>query len=109
MGVSWINEGFQPQQTPPGSGFVFTLIRDKKSARHYVRTEYIAQTPNQQRMIEDLSPENPPSEVPLQIPGCKSPSDLPYYCPLEQFVRIVRKSVNPQYLTRVQGLRQGGD
>ena len=105
MGVSWINKGYQPQQTPPGSGFVFTLIREKGTGRHYVRTDFIAQSPDQQRNISELTLSDPPSQVPLQIPGCQSPSDLPYFCRLEDFVRIVRRSVNPKYLTRVQSLR----
>lgn len=105
MGVSWINRGSQPQETSAGSGFVFTLIRDRGNHRHYIRTDYVAQTPKQQRAIEDLTETNPPSEVPLQIPGCKSPDDLPYYCPYDQFVRIIRRKINPKYLTQVQSLR----
>ena len=105
MNVSWINKGYQPFQTPAGSGFVFTMIRNKPNGRHYVKVEYVAQTPDQQRSVSDLTQADPPSIVPLQIPGCESPSDLPYYCPLERFERLVRSSMNPKYLTKVQSLR----
>lgn len=87
MNVSWINAGFQPFQTSAGSGFVFTLIRDRRTNKHFVRVDYVAQSPNQQRFLEQLSLDHPPSISPLQIPGCENPPDLPYYCPLDRFNR----------------------
>lgn len=105
MQVSWINEGYQPYQTPAGSGFVFTLIRDRKTRKHFVRVEFVAQTPLQQRRIEPLSFDRPPSIAPLQIPGCESPPDLPYYCPLDRFNKLIRKSMSPEFITRVPSLR----
>ncbi len=105
MNVSWINTGYQPYQTPAGSGFVFTLIRDRDTGKHFVKVEFVAQTPDQQRRLETLSPTNLPSIAPLQVPGCESPADLPYYCPLNKFSQIMRKAISPKYLTKVPSLR----
>jgi 4-phytase/acid phosphatase len=105
MNASWINEGFLPGQTPPGSGFIFTLVRDRKSHRHFVRVEFVAQTPDQMRHLERLTLERPPSIAPLAIPGCKSPTDMPYYCALEQFSRLIRQSMNRKFITKVSSLR----
>lgn len=105
MKVSWINKGYQSNQTPAGSGFVFTLIRERDTGRHFVKTEFVAQSPDQQRHMETLTLDNPPSLVPLQIPGCDSPLDLPYYCPLDKFNHLIRKGMSSKYLIKVPSLR----
>ena len=99
--TSWINSGYMPQQTPAGSGFVFTL--SKKNNNYYVKTQFVAQTPDQQRGISnDLINDAIPSIVDLNVPGCISPKDLPYYCPLENFSRIVYSAINAKFITPVQ-------
>ena len=99
--TSWINSGYMPQQTPAGSGFVFTL--GKKGHKYYVKTQFFAQTPDQQREISNgLINDAIPSIVDLNVPGCISPKDLPYYCPLENFSRIVYSAINAKFITPVQ-------
>lgn len=105
MNVSWINAGYQPNLPAAGSGFVFTLIEDRQTKNNFVKVEFVAQSPDQQRSLEQLSSTNPPSIVPLQVPGCESPQDLPYYCPLAKFTNIVRRAMSPKYITQVSSLR----
>lgn len=99
--ASWINLGYMPQETPAGSGFVFTL--GKKDHIYYVKTQFLAQTPDQQREISNgLINGAIPSIVDLNVPGCISPKDLPYYCPFENFSRIVSNAINVRFITPVQ-------
>lgn len=72
LGLSWHLQGYRTDETPPGGALVFSLWQDPDSRRDFVRTQYVAQTPDQMRNAVRLTVSRPPAEEGVSIPGCDS-------------------------------------
>jgi 4-phytase/acid phosphatase len=80
--------------TPPDSQIVFELWQNPVSMQYSVRLFFRAQTINQLRSGEALTPANPPAEVGLTPPGCRAGQR----CPFAVFDRAARAVLDPAYI-----------
>jgi 4-phytase/acid phosphatase len=94
LGIDWIEDG-RVDDSPPGGALVFELWRSPKSGP-YVRVAFTAQTLEQMRNTEPLTPANPPAEAPIFVPAC-SRSDLS--CTWDGFSAALRQATDPAYVT----------
>jgi 4-phytase/acid phosphatase len=92
--IDWVFDG-RADDTPPGGALLFELWRPRDGGKPFVRLEYIAQTLEQMRNSETLTPQNPPAVAPIFVPGCGR-QDLS--CTWEDFSAAVRASINPAYI-----------
>jgi 4-phytase/acid phosphatase len=69
LGLHWILDG-RRDDTPPGGALAFELWRKPSSGVDSVRVEYTAQTLEQMRAAQVLTPANPPDRVPVFVPDC---------------------------------------
>jgi 4-phytase/acid phosphatase len=95
LGIDWIEDG-RVDDTPPGGALVFELWRSRVDGKPFVRLEYTAQTLEQMRKGETLTPANPPAEAPIFVPGCSRP-DLS--CTWEGFSAAMRQAIDPAYVS----------
>ena len=94
LGLEWLNESWQRNQTPPTSALAFELWRPVDDGDPFVRAYYIAQSLGQMRAAATLSAESPPSRAPIHIPGCG------VECPLDTFTALVRDAADPACVRR---------
>ncbi len=85
LGINWIVDG-RVDDTPPGGALLFEIWRSRGDGHRFVRLEYTAQTLEQMREGQALSPANPPAALPIFIPGC-SGSDMS--CTWDGFASVV--------------------
>jgi 4-phytase/acid phosphatase len=98
FGMNWWIPGTQANPVLPGGALVFELWRRAgQESAFYVRTSYVAQTPEQMRDAVPLSLGNPPARSPIFIPGCGG--DGPNFdAPMASFVRVARRVINPAFV-----------
>ncbi len=99
--IDWVSDG-RANDTPPGGALLFELWRPPVGGKPFVRLEYIAQTLEQMRNADALTPANPPAIAPIFVPGC-SRQDLS--CTWEGFSAAVRASIDPAYVAAQTGSR----
>jgi 4-phytase/acid phosphatase len=92
--IDWVFDG-RADDTPPGGALLFELWRSRHGGRPFVRLEYTAQTLEQMRNTEALTPANPPAVAPIFVPGC---SRQDFSCTWEGFSAAVRASIDPAYV-----------
>jgi len=92
--IDWVLDG-RANDTPPGGALLFELWRPRDGSKPFVRLEYTAQTLEQMRNSESLTPANPPAVAPIFVPGC-SRQDLS--CTWEDFSATMRASIDPAYV-----------
>jgi 4-phytase/acid phosphatase len=95
LGIDWILDG-RVDDTPPGGALLFEVWRPRDGGAPFVRLEYTAQTLEQMRQAQTLTPANPPALAPIFVPGC-SGQDLS--CTWDSFSAVVRAVVLPAYVT----------
>ena len=95
LGIDWIIDG-RVDDTPPGGALLFELWRSHADGKLFVRTEYTAQTLEQMRKTEPLTPQNPPTIAPVFIPNC-SRADLT--CSWDGFEAAMRQAIDPAYVS----------
>ncbi len=88
--LSWLIEGDQLNDTPPGSALIFELHRPS-SGTAFVRTYFVAQTLDAMRAGQG---ENP-VRVPVYVPGCPSLD-----CPFAKFTSAVKSSIDPRFVSK---------
>jgi 4-phytase/acid phosphatase len=93
LGVHWTVEDLT-DDTPPDSQIVFELWQNRKTKRYIVRLLYRAQTIDQLRTGQALSPANAPAEVKLTPPGCHAGQG----CTFETFDRAAHSLLDPAYV-----------
>jgi 4-phytase/acid phosphatase len=98
LGIDWIEDG-RVDDTPPGGALVFELWRSRADGKRFVRLEYTAQTLEQMRKGETLTPANPPAEAPIFVPGCGR-ADLS--CTWGGFSAAMRQAIEPAYVSALQ-------
>ena len=97
LGLSWLIEGYQPDDTPPGGALVFELWRHPVTGEYTVRTYYMTQTLEQMRKAQPLALESPPAKAPVFVPGC-STADEAFACSWSQFRRTVEAAIDPAFV-----------
>ena len=98
LGVNWIIDG-RVDDTPPGGALLFEVWRPSNGGQPFVRMEYAAQTLEQMRQSQALTPANPPALAPIFVPGC-SGQDLS--CTWDGFSAAVHAAINPAYVSAQQ-------
>ena len=97
LGLSWLIEGYQRDDTPPGGALVFELWRHPVTGAYTVRASYTAQTLEQMRKAQPLTLDSPPAKAPVFVPGC-STADEGFACSWSQFRRTVEAAINPAFV-----------
>jgi 4-phytase/acid phosphatase len=93
LGIDWIIDG-RVDDTPPGGALLFELWRSPQGER-FVRLEYTAQTIDQMRHAEPLTPANPPGQEPIFLPGC-SRADMS--CTWQDFSAALERAIDRAYV-----------
>jgi 4-phytase / acid phosphatase len=88
--LSWLMQGYQMNDTPPGGALVFELYAPAGAAP-FVRLFFVAQSLDQMRSGDGLNP----GRVPVYIPGCPSLD-----CPLATLHDIVGRAVDPRFVAQ---------
>ncbi len=94
LGIDWAIDG-RVDDTPPGGALLFELRRSRTDGKPFVRLEYTAQTLEQMRQTQPLTPANPPADAPIFVPAC-SGADLS--CTWEGFAAAMRQATDPAYV-----------
>jgi 4-phytase / acid phosphatase len=91
--LDWTLTDLPRNDTPPAGALIFELWGGTTADTQAVRMYYVHQTLTQMRKLEDLTLENPPSMVELQLPRCAKP------CPFGQFQKIANAAILPGLTT----------
>jgi 4-phytase/acid phosphatase len=94
LGLDWIVDG-RRDDTPPGGALVFELWR-LRGGGQFVRVFYTAQTLEQMRETQTLTPANPPAKAPIFVPGC-SRQDMS--CTWDGFSAAMRRAIDPAFVS----------
>ena len=85
LGLNWVIDG-RRDDTPPGGALIFELWH-LQDGRLLVRASYMAQTLDEMRTAQTLTPANPPAIAPVFVPGCTVD------CSLQTFSAVVRSAI----------------
>ena len=96
LGISWLLDGYQPDDTPPGGALVFELWQHGDGEMNVV-TYYVTQSLEQMRKALPLALDSPPLKSPIFVPGC-STADQKMSCPWKTFERTVENAVDPSFV-----------
>jgi len=88
LDVSWLQPGYQRNQTPPAGALAFE-VRESPDKKLRVYTSYIAQSIEQMRNATPLTGDALPARTALRLPGC-SQSAPGFPCSIEEFAIAVR-------------------
>jgi 4-phytase/acid phosphatase len=92
MDVTWLQPGWQRNQTPPGGALMFE-VRESADKKLRVYTSYLSQSLEQMRSATPLTAEVPPARTPLRIPGC-STAAAGFPCTLEEVAVAIRNTLD---------------
>lgn len=92
LGAHWSVDGYLEDETPPGGGLSFELLRGK-DGKHYVRSLFLAQTPDQIRGAQVLDGKNQPSRH-VAVPDFCRDSLKEGACPIEVFSKGLRDRID---------------
>lgn len=90
LDVSWLQPGWQRNQTPPAGALLFE-VREGADRKQRVFVSYVAQSMEQMRNATVLTLEAPPVRTPLRLAGCSS-SAPGYPCAIEEFAVALRNA-----------------
>jgi 4-phytase/acid phosphatase len=97
LNLHWQLPGYQADFCSPGGALVLELRQSNKTKGYFVRAFFTAQTLDQLRNLTPLTLENPPSTMPLLIPGgSQSATDLGVK--FKTFQKLVEKAIDPKYV-----------
>jgi 4-phytase/acid phosphatase len=96
LGISWLLDGYQRDDTPPGGALVFELWQQAEGEMA-VSTYYIAQGLEQMRKVIPLSLDSPPLTSPIFVPGC-SRADQKMTCPWKAFQHTIESASDPAFV-----------
>jgi 4-phytase / acid phosphatase len=91
LDLHWEADG-RRDDTPPGSALVFELWKRRGTGERFVKAYFMTQTLEQMRMSEQLTTQNPPVRVALEVPGCAGP------CSWDAFAKVASAAVDPAYV-----------
>lgn len=92
LDVSWLQTGWQRNQTPPAGALVFE-VHAGADHKQRVFTSFVAQAVDQMRNATVLTQETPPVRTPLRLAGCSS-SAPGYPCTVEEFAVVLRNALD---------------
>jgi 4-phytase / acid phosphatase len=95
LGISWLLDGYQRDDTPPGGALVFELWQQPEGEMA-VNTYYIAQSLEQMRKAIPLTLDSPPLKSPIFVPGC-SRADQKMTCPWNAFQHTIESATDPAF------------
>jgi len=104
LGLSWLIEGFQRDDTAPGGALVFELWRQPVSGEHTVRTYYMSQTLEQMRKGLPLTLNSPPAKAPIFLPGCSTATEG-LACGWKAFQHTIETAIDRAYVQPQNGPR----
>ena len=96
LGISWLLNGYQRDDTPPGGALVFELWQDMNE-EFTVRTYFTAQSLEQMHSVLPISLKSPPLTSPIFIPGC-SEGEQHMACTWKGFQRTVESALDPEFV-----------
>jgi 4-phytase/acid phosphatase len=96
LGISWLLDGYQRDDTPPGGALVFELWQHSEGEMA-VSTYYIAQSLEQMRKAMPLTLDYPPLKSPIFVPGC-SRADEKMTCPWKEFQHTIESATDPAFV-----------
>jgi 4-phytase / acid phosphatase len=96
LGIGWLLDGYQPDDTPPGSALVFELWQQGEGGM-VVTTYYIAQSLEQMRKALPLTLDSPPLKSPIFVSGC-STADQKMTCPWNAFEHTLENAIDPAFV-----------
>ena len=96
LGISWLLDGYQPNDTPPGGALVFELWQNSDGEAN-VSTYYIAQSLEQMRKALPLTLDSPPLRSPIFVPGC-STAEPKMGCPWKAFEHTLENSIDAAFV-----------
>jgi 4-phytase/acid phosphatase len=85
LGLSWLQPGYQRNDTPPAGALIFELRA--RGGRREVAAFYVAQSLDDMRNATGTSP----VRTPVRIPGCGDGRA----CPLDRFAALVQQALDP--------------
>lgn len=94
LNLSWIIDG-RVNDTPPGGALRFELWRPRNGGQPFVRIAYVAQTLEQMRAAQPLTPAHPPAQAEIIDPACGR-ADLS--CTWPAFDAALRHAIDPAYV-----------
>ena len=92
LDVSWLQTGYQRNQTPPSGALMFE-VRELPDKKLKVYTSYVSQSIDQMRDAAPLTGDVLPQRTPLRLPGCSS-TQPGFPCTIEEFAVAVRNSLD---------------
>jgi 4-phytase/acid phosphatase len=96
LGISWLLDGYPPDDTPPGGALVFELWLQAQGEMA-VSTYYVAQSADQMRKLAPLRLDSPPLKSPIFVPGC-STADQKMTCPWKAFQHTIESAIDPAFV-----------
>lgn len=93
MGVTWLQPGWQRNQTPPAGALMFEVRENTADKKPRVYASHIAQSLEQMRNATSLTAETPPVKTLLRIPGCSTAAPG-FPCTLEEFAVAIRNRLD---------------
>jgi 4-phytase / acid phosphatase len=96
VGISWLIDGYQRDDTPPGGALVFELWQ-QPGGDMAVSTYFVAQSLEQMRRASPLTLDSPPLKSPIFVPGC-STADQRMTCPWKAFQHTMESVIDPAFV-----------
>jgi 4-phytase / acid phosphatase len=96
LGISWLLNGYQRDDTPPGGALIFELWQNS-TGEFTVRTYFIAQSLDQMHNLLSVSLQSPPLRSPIFVPSC-STGDQNMACTWKEFQRVVERVIDPEFV-----------
>jgi 4-phytase/acid phosphatase len=96
LGIGWLLDGYQPNDTPPGSALVFELW-EQNQGEMTVSTYYVGQSLEQMRKTLPLTLDAPPLKSAIFIPGC-SRADTKLTCAWDAFKHTLENAIDPAFV-----------
>lgn len=94
LNATWMSDGYQANDTPPGGAIAFQLYRGQRSRKYFVRLRYYAQSPDQLRDLSTLDASDPLSPVEITVPGCAQDVEKVGACRWATFERLASAAVD---------------
>lgn len=101
LDLDWVVEGWV-QNTPPPGGMLVIELHEERQAQ-FVRIYFEVARPEQMRSLHDFTPADPPARTRVVIPDCVSDTSID--CPVNEFLRILAQSTNPECI-QIDGLQK---
>jgi 4-phytase / acid phosphatase len=96
LGISWLLDGYPPDDTPPGGALVFELWQQAQGEMA-VSTYYMAQSTDQMRKLVPLTLDSPPLKSPIFVPGC-SRADQKMTCSWTVFQHTIESAIDAAFV-----------